>query len=383
MRSRRGASEASSPFDELIPDLYDALLQPQMWPSVLTRLAKAANVGSVNFLIVDDHGVPCMSELSDGLSEEGHRAYREHYAVLDPRRRLVQAMPTGKFLVCHRHFDEAFVRRSEFYQDFLIPSGVRYLAGVRLDRESGHDALMGFNRHLGESAFEERDLERLQTLLPHLRQVARLHNRMSRLEENASRLSGALDGLASGVVIVDQSLCVRFVNRSAERFLRACDGLLVRDNRLVSLDADTSQKLDRLISQASQCAAGGEPFKGGGALAVRRPSGARPFMVLVAPLPEFSAWRLWRSEPAAVLYITDPEARPQPLAARLAALFGLTRAEARLATHLAAGESLAEIADALALSKHTLRAQLKALMDKTGTRRQAALVRLLSTIAGP
>jgi len=43
-----------------------------------------------------------------------------------------------------------------------------------------------------------------------------------------------------------------------------------------------------------------------------------------------------------------------------------------------AGDSPAAVAETFGLSKHTIRVQLAALMDKTDTHRQAALVRLLT-----
>jgi hypothetical protein len=37
----------------------------------------------------------------------------------------------GEWANCHEHFDEAFVARSAFYQDFLIPHGGRYVSGTQ------------------------------------------------------------------------------------------------------------------------------------------------------------------------------------------------------------------------------------------------------------
>ena len=61
----------------------------------------------------------------------------------------------------------------------------------------------------------------------------------------------------------------------------------------------------------------------------------------------------------------------------LSATFCLTYAEARMAGRLAAGLSVAEIASEFNVSIATLRTQLSSVFDKTGTRRQADLVRLL------
>jgi DNA-binding CsgD family transcriptional regulator len=60
-------------------------------------------------------------------------------------------------------------------------------------------------------------------------------------------------------------------------------------------------------------------------------------------------------------------------------MHGITRAEARLASMLADGISLEEVAEALLVSIQTVRSQLKSVFAKTGVTRQAELVALLLT----
>lgn len=62
-------------------------------------------------------------------------------------------------------------------------------------------------------------------------------------------------------------------------------------------------------------------------------------------------------------------------------LFGLTRAEARLAAALASGSALDDVARSIGISRETARAQLKAIFAKTKTNRQAELVALLARLA--
>jgi len=59
--------------------------------------------------------------------------------------------------------------------------------------------------------------------------------------------------------------------------------------------------------------------------------------------------------------------------------FALTPAEMRLASHLMNGGSVASYAKEQELSRNTVRNQLQAIYCKTGTHRQAELVRMLLT----
>ena len=59
--------------------------------------------------------------------------------------------------------------------------------------------------------------------------------------------------------------------------------------------------------------------------------------------------------------------------------FDLTPAEARLALHLVAGETLRSAEVKLSITYETARTHLKNIFDKTGTRRKAELVVVIVT----
>jgi len=108
-----------------------------------------------------------------------------------------------------------------------------------------------------------------------------------------------------------------------------------------------------------------------------RPSGCRPYAILVAPLAqELDLMAVAR--PAICVVVTDPERLPVPEEAMLRKLFGFTKAEARLAARLAHGQALNEAAMALSIAYGTARTHLAAIFRKTGTNRQGELVRLLA-----
>ena len=74
---------------------------------------------------------------------------------------------------------------------------------------------------------------------------------------------------------------------------------------------------------------------------------------------------------------TEPQLPDEDL---LAALFRLSRAEARLAIGLLKGLSAAECAVQAGVGVATIRSQLHSIFSKTGVRRQAQLVALLSRV---
>jgi DNA-binding CsgD family transcriptional regulator len=83
------------------------------------------------------------------------------------------------------------------------------------------------------------------------------------------------------------------------------------------------------------------------------------------------------------VFVTDPELRPQEPVAGVAGAYRLTKAEARLLARLIDSPTLLEAADALAITEATARTLLGRIFAKTGTERQAQLIRLVLTMRPP
>jgi DNA-binding CsgD family transcriptional regulator len=87
-----------------------------------------------------------------------------------------------------------------------------------------------------------------------------------------------------------------------------------------------------------------------------------------------------RPRRAALVIIHDPARTSPPMPTTLSQAFGLTAAESQLALALLRGETVAEFATRQGIAVPTVRTQLASIFAKTGTNRQAALVRLLASL---
>ena len=79
----------------------------------------------------------------------------------------------------------------------------------------------------------------------------------------------------------------------------------------------------------------------------------------------------------AAIFVSAPDAARSVDERALVAAFGLTAREAEVAAQLASGATIGSLAAAWGISANTVRGYLKAVFDKTGTHRQADLVRLV------
>jgi DNA-binding CsgD family transcriptional regulator len=84
-------------------------------------------------------------------------------------------------------------------------------------------------------------------------------------------------------------------------------------------------------------------------------------------------------EARVLVVLHDPTARVRLSPVLLAQLYGLTPTEAATAAAIAEGSSPSEIARVRGCADDTVRTHLKRVLEKTGTRRQADLVRVLLT----
>jgi DNA-binding CsgD family transcriptional regulator len=175
------------------------------------------------------------------------------------------------------------------------------------------------------------------------------------------------------VIVADSDGSVIQTNRAAERILQRGDGLVIRNGKLGALHAIDSARLEAFIAAAAMEQKTGAAI---GRMRIRRHDGQLPYILTVAPLgTDLSVY----GRPLAMVVLADPD-RQSPSERDLAAFFGLSPAESRLAVALLAGKKLGEVARDFGVQITTLRTQLSSILRKTGVTRQVDLIRLLSNV---
>lgn len=202
------------------------------------------------------------------------------------------------------------------------------------------------------------------------------------------QLNGALDLLESGVVIVDAELRPVFANRFAERIFCERDGLVVHRGILQATKADATRDLHKAIKSAIALASersldDARPIDISDAAAIvalPRPT-RRALMARVLPLATESIHRAMVLPAArAVVLVTRPRDSSHIDVNVVAGSLRLTPRQAALAALLAGGTSLRHAAAYLGVTIQTARWHLKEIFERTGTHRQADLIRLVMQI---
>ena len=181
-------------------------------------------------------------------------------------------------------------------------------------------------------------------------------------------LSQALDVLSDALILTDRLSRVRHINRSARTILSE-GSLAIRNGLLCARTTEETHVLQKLISTQGRAAKDAGHFRTNG-------SSGRGGLVLTV----ITAQNMPPEEPDAgsVLVVAHELNRAQiPSPCVISSFFGLTPAEARLAYEMAMGDGLGACARRLGITPNTARTHLKHVFEKTGTRRQAELLRLL------
>ena len=359
--------------DDTIECIYDAALDPALWPEALSRTADACK-GIGGHIVNDDFVRPERAFLWLGrLAPELYENYAEEYMPTNPWA-IGATIIKPRTVVCFDTLVPAQVlKRTPFYNDILRPQGIQHcMAEATLRTPTGAlSAVLVRSPKAGPAGDD--DLARFAQFSRHLGRAARLSVRIGDSLGCQQSMERGLDALAHGVILLDASARPIWANRAADRILTANDGLTLAQNALRAGSPDLTRALTALLMDVIA--------RGGGTSALRldRPSLDEPYVVFAAPL---GPTRLWSgaAQAAAIVIITGSGTPNSSVGPLLAAIYGLTPAEVRVAVLIGAGQNIGETAQTLKISLNTVHTHLQRVFRKTGTRRQAEFARIVGAL---
>ena len=184
-----------------------------------------------------------------------------------------------------------------------------------------------------------------------------------------------LKTLATGVILVDDGWRVVYANARAKSILAVNGGLTIESGVLVTTTSNETAQLRGLKS----CSLREEVERDDAdatTMFVTRTESRWPLFVAASHLPT-SCPDGGPGNRLTVLLINDPEQQEPLDRDSLSRLFGLTAAEAAVAQAVAKGLGLQHAVEELGISINTVRTHQKRVFQKTGTSRQAELVKLM------
>jgi DNA-binding CsgD family transcriptional regulator len=372
---------SAPPYSDSLDLIYSCLEDARQWRRVCERLREATGSESIHLFALD-HRHETLS-YSDGanLPVDGELAYMQRYRFIDPRMPLVMRRGSHEWMHCHEALDDEFVARDPFYQEFLLPHGRRYASACKLVADDDATVILSTLRTPAQGPLPAGAISFLDALLPHLSRAVRIGIRNFVYSTQALVGQMLVNKLRQPVILVTPGGDVVHANEAARQLLAMTTLVQVTDGKL-SLTGDAAGELLRRCNELERSvktgAERGEARTEFQSLQIAGGHGGRErlyaFFTLVPPQEAMGAFGL---RPVVLLLFYHPASAPAIDSSLLFAVFGLSPAECRIATALAEGRSLKEIARLQGTQHDTVRKQLRSIYQKTATNRQPELVRLL------
>ena len=354
----------------VLDSVYDAAVEPGGWPHALTDLAELFQSHFAD-LFARTHDWRAFQGVAIGLDRNdyedeflGRWTNRNVWTNASPASVEGEVKPTWQMV------SKPEVLRSPIYNEYLQYRDLN--EGLRLVLWSREGWLQDISliRPWSAGPFMGEEIRVAHTLLPHLQRAAFTSRQLRGVDALA-----AFDSLDRAAFLLDAAGRVMRHNSVAEALLAGDGALIVRNQRLESVNANDTAQLNAAVSRAGGFGRG-FPTAATVVLGKHAPS---QLVLNVVPVRDRSDRDLPAPRPVLVL-ANPPRTRRPDLQRELVVRYGLTEAEATLATGLLAGHPLADLASARGRSINTVRTQLARIMTKTNTRRQSELILLLSQI---
>jgi DNA-binding CsgD family transcriptional regulator len=369
----------STTLTRLIGEIYEAATDGSRWEPFLQELAKTAQADSAA-LIMHNLGQE-VHTISAGweVHPEAAEQYQKHYGSIDLWAMRGRSKPAGYVCTSESLCTNRELLKTEIYNDFMTRFHVEHgMFGVA-ENNKARWASLSLYRKTESGEFEVYDLEILNLLIPHIQRAFKIHFQVSQLTSHAAGIEAGLNLLSTGVIFIGSDNSVLFANHTAQEILNRKSGLLLIREKVCAERYAESTRLQAMIAAAVKTGCG-KGVSAGGTLLISREDG-RALSATVAPLRGFNG-PFSSQQPAAVVFISDPDRNYEVATGLVRRCHGLTPAEGKLAMLMVEGNSLKEAATNCGVTHNTAKSQLKNIFLKTQVNRQSELVMLLLNTAG-
>ena len=362
----------------IVSGFYDASMDWRLWPPILRQMGDAVRARCCAIASHDYETATGRLEQLINIDTDYVASYEDRYPGRDVWLHQEEYFRSpGAVWSSQQIVSDDELVKTDYYRDWLAPQDLlHHLFGV-LDRRGSVVTYLVFGRSERAGPFSESEIALLRDLLPKMQRGFRA-GQAFRAAQNIQRVAmEALDAMPMGIVLLNGTGGVVGANLTARRIIDSGEVLSVAEGGLWVDWGWRKLRFRDLISRE-----GGRGRRNRAeevpAFSVPRSPGQKPLSILVVPVGEQDKSEA-EDKPVAIVFVGDPDRPVEIDPARISEIYGLSRAEARVVALLARGYRLDQVAEALGVAYETVRKHLKQVFGKTGTARQAELVRLLVT----
>ncbi len=364
---------------DVFGSIYNCAVEPERWPETLKLIRSELDFAGASLSVM---ALPSGNVLLEVMSlsdlatiertQQDTHDLVEMWGGMDKTR----SFPLREPIVLSRLRDRSQWENHRLYREWRRQLGVHEASAIGLARDPTTIRSLGFLHFDSTEDIGDVKIGTAWLLIPHLRRAVAISKLLDVKSVVAATFETALDTLAVAVVLTDAELRIVHANAAAQAMLASRDPIRTERGRLALRPSAVAAKLGIAVRQAANNEASKHPIPALGA------NGA-PYVLHVLPLNHDELRPGLAPSAAAAIFVAPPVSPMTAPNDALAALFDLTLAESHVFAQIAEGKTQAEIARALDIEIGTVKTHLLHIFAKTGTHRQADLVRLAASMAIP
>src|SRR5882672_7924690 len=357
---------------DLIEEIYDAALEPALWNDVVVSINDFVGGQACGIFSKDSSCQSGLTHYYCGADPHYIRHYSETHARFDP---LTTLPPLGKVVSIPDLVDYDEYRGGRFYQE-LRPQGCVDVANVVLEQSSRNCAVR--LTVLSDERMIDGEMRwRIAQIVPHVQRALLINRTIDLRDSEAATFAATLDGLSAGIFLVDADCRLVHANAAGHDMLSA-DGVLSSfGGQLVARDMKSNRTLREVFADNRNAL-----DAKGTALTLTARDGER-YVMHRLPLTSAARTRIGMTYRAVAALFVRKVALDSPCGELVARAFELTPAELRVLLAIVEVGGVPETALALGVAETTVKTHLHRVFFKTGSSRQADLVKLAAAFSSP
>jgi DNA-binding CsgD family transcriptional regulator len=359
--------------------IYDAIIDPSGWDEVVKRIVEATKSVSGGISIrADAAHLTALCNVDPFYTD----AYVHTYYKRNPYSAEEATIAPGEIRTGTHISRLDILKASVFYNEYMRPQGWADAVVVGLMRAPNAVGYLGLHRSPHAVWVEPKEWNLLETLAPHLKRAAEVHQLLSWARATTESLGAAVADAGFAVFLLSADCRVVFANAKAEDLVRRGIGLRYEHGRVAAASPALTARLHALARDGAQPNRADGDI--GGTLELPRGGNCPPLVAHVFPLAANRTVSIFDIDrPSVAVFVVDPSADFGAQIRRFAARFGLTPAETRVLEEIIGGNGLPAAAARLKISGTTARTHAYRILEKTGTNRQTELIRRFFETALP
>lgn len=368
----------------LVGAIYDGVAEPAQWHDALGSLCDMFTGTLALLARHDDQGADLSLLASWGdpdLIASLANSYMDEnpFVAAIPHMEVDVPMTTASIYEIEGPEFRSLWLASALNRDWVMPNAFNDFVWLPVIKGSDRHGSLLMVTDRARPEISGDDLATFAEFAPHIRRAIAVSDMLAVERQRTGLFAEALGRLNCAVLIVDAAMTLLYANPAGEEAIRA-RGIVSTIRAKVTLQWPLArQAVERAVhfGERSEFALGtlgiGAPLSPAQGAAVAH----------VLPLARGDLSMRVDSRAAAAIYISWPDADSSAGIDAIAALFGLTAAEKRVAGQVAQGLSRPAIAEANGVLPGTVKTHLAAIFDKTGVSDQRRLAALLRDLTLP